>query len=97
MITIEQELLRTSTQTYRIGAIYLTNTKDRGWIAEIMFEIFDNNNNVIGTIVIPKTGQDYNQFWDDFNSGEYLYQLLVQHLNIQTELPNVEQEFVNPE
>lgn len=81
--------------TYRIGGIYLINTKDRGWIAEIMFEMIQNSN-VIGTKVISKTGQEYNTFWDNFNSGRFLIEEFITQNNIQFDIPDtIEEEFIN--
>lgn len=81
---------------YKIGGVYLINTKDRGWIAEIMFEKYDPSNQLIGTKVISKTGLDYNNFWENFNSGSYLLELLIQEENLNVSISQeVEQEFVN--
>jgi len=97
MINTEQQIVIEQI-TYRIGTVYLINTKDRGWIAEIMFEKFDSNNQSIGTKVISKSGADYNNFWNNFNSGGYLLELLIQEENLSIQLPEtVENEFVNPE
>ncbi len=96
MIKIEKEILKTSTQTYRIGNVNLINTRDRGWIAEIMFEILDDNLQVVGTTIISKTGDDYNIFWNRFNSGEYLFQLLIEQEKLDAKVSSeVENEFVN--
>ncbi len=96
MITIEKEVIKTNTQTYKIGSIHLINTRDRGWIAEIMFEILDENSQAIGTTIVSKTGLEYNQFWKDFSSGEYLYKLLIEQEKLEVKLSEeIEKEFVN--
>lgn len=96
MITIEKEILKVNSQTYKIATVYLTNTRHKGWIAEIMFEIFDENNSIIGTTVVSRTGLDYNKFWSEFSSGEYLYKLLLEQEGLNVTLPkDIEKEFVN--
>lgn len=95
MINTQEQIIMEQI-TYRIGSVYLINTKDRGWIAEIMFEKFNTNNTLIGTKVISRSGADYNTFWNNFNSGGYLLDLLIQEENLGIQLPKtVENEFLN--
>lgn len=97
MINI-QEQIKIEQITYKIGNINLINTRDRGWIAELMFEKFDESNNLIGTKIIAKTGLEYNTFWNNFNSGGYILELLMQEENLNIDLPEtIEQDFLNPE
>lgn len=95
MINI-QEQIKIEQITYSIGSVNLIKTRDRGWIAELMFEKFDSNNNLIGTKIISKTGQDYNEFWNNFNSGSYLMELLIQEEKLNIKLSSdLENEFIN--
>lgn len=96
MITIEQEVIRTASQTFRFGTCYIINTRDRGLIAEIMFEIVDENNKVIGTKVVSRTGEAFNDFWNNFNNGRYLFELLIEQEQLGVTLSDtIEKEFVN--
>jgi hypothetical protein len=66
-----------------------------GWRAVITYKITfsDQSSEVIS---ITKVGEDYNNFWTNFNNGAYLFQVISESIGVEFNLPdNFEDSFLN--
>ncbi len=64
--------------------------------AKLSFGVFDSNGNRVDNLSIVYTGEDYNNFWMNFNTGRFIYSELIASKGLTAEIPeNIETEFVN--
>lgn len=94
MLTINQQKIIAETQTYKLDHVLIQNSD--GLKAEVQFGVFNENNERIDTKVLSYVGEDYNNFWIEFNSGAFLYEELKAKEGLDVEVPTeVEEEFLN--
>lgn len=95
MIDIDQELT-IQKKAIAIELLQQTTLKhEDGWRAVITYKIVfsDQSSEVIS---ITKVGEDYNTYWQNFNSGEYLFKVISESIGIELTLPdNFESMFLN--
>lgn len=64
--------------------------------AQVTFNVLDENGNLVSNEQLRYSGEEFNQFWSDFNSGTYLYQTLAQQKSINPpENNSMEDDFIN--
>ena len=95
MINIDQDLV---IQKKAISVDLLQQSTLRhedGWRAVITYKITfsDQTSEVIS---ITKVGEDYNNFWTNFNNGTYLFDVISESIGVEFNLPaNFEDSFLN--
>lgn len=66
-----------------------------GWVA-IIEGVITYDDGGSDRIQVVKKDQSYNEFWAAYNSGAYLFQVLVSGLDLDTEIPaEIEETFIN--
>ena len=66
--------------------------------ATVTFEILDENGKQVSHEFLNYSGEEFNQFWNDFNSGTFLYQNLAIKKSLNPlENNSMEDDFVNEE
>lgn len=65
--------------------------------AVVSFDVANQDGKQIDHKTYIYTGENFNIFWANFNSGKFLYEELVAKEELQIEVPEtVETDFVNP-
>lgn len=98
-ITLNQQLVKAQSQTYKFEQVIidagLTDTVPQ-LSATVRFGVYNENGEKIDTVYLQYTGAEYNQFWNDFNAGKFLYDELNAKMNLGLIVPTtVESEFTN--
>lgn len=95
MIIINTPKVISQTQNYEIVNI-LQQKIDGQWRAEIQSVVLDDNGNIIDTVLQEYSGESYNNWFRDYNSGSFLVQNLITDENLNIAVPpNIEDEFIN--
>lgn len=102
-IKVEQALVKANEQNFDFRSITigkrkkgLSLTEEEELYADVYFDIKDENGTIVATERMVYTGENYNTFWSNFNSGQFLYEELVSKKSIQLTLTNaVEADFLN--
>lgn len=101
MITINEPKIIANEQNIKFENILIQKDKNRegsyDLIAIIKFGVWNENNERIDEKIIVYSGEDYNTFWSNFNTGKFLYDELKVKENLNVDIPlEVENDFVNP-
>lgn len=95
MINIDQDLV-IQKKAISIELLQQSTLKhEDGWRAVITYKITfsDQSTEVIS---ITKVGEDYNSFWQNFNDGAYLFDVISESIGVEFNLPNnFEDSFLN--
>ena len=103
-IILNKQKIIAQTQTYKFESVTIAvnsgsvgfSPSPRTVSAYVRFGIYDENNKRINEANISYTGADYTKFWNDFNSGKFLYDELNIKNNLGLVVPvSVEDEFLN--
>lgn len=94
-ITIEKTITTTRTATsLEVAGVQQIKTPE-GWVA-IIEGIITYDDGGSDRIQVVKKDESYNDFWRNYNSGAYLFQVLVSGLDLDTVIPeDVEASFLN--
>lgn len=97
-VLIEQPLILAEAQNKKFQSVTISRDRDGGLVAVVIFDILcPNSGNKLKEEVLTYTGEEYNTFWANFNTGTYLYQELTKDLE-DFELPeDLENDFLNEE
>lgn len=102
MLNIKQQKVVAQEQNYRFDELHITGgaLKDSGLpgglSAVVTFVIENEKGERIGVERLEYAGEDYNQFWADFNSGKFLYEELAAKKELDVTVSEaVEAEFTN--
>lgn len=97
MINSNQPITIIRNLSYNIEHILIQHI-DNQWKATIQTSVTDEEGKRIDTLVNEFTGQEYNEWWNDFNSGQFVIQKIIELNNIDANIPEtIEQDFLNPE
>lgn len=97
MITINEPKVIATTQSYVFESVNIAKVFEK-LEASVRFGIYNENNERIGEKVIIYSDEDYNTFWENFNSGKFLYTELKAKENLNVEVTDtVEDDFINTE
>lgn len=94
-IAIEKTITTTRTATsLEVAGIQQIKTAE-GWVA-IIEGVITYDDGGSDRIQVVKKDQSYNDFWTNYNSGIYIYQVLISGLDLDTVIPeDVEASFLN--
>lgn len=96
MLKLNQEIpviKQTNARFRAVSIIRDINTNQL--MAEISFDILNEEGKVITTLSGTYRGVEFNNFWEHFNSGSFLYEEFAKRNNLDTQIPNLEDEFKN--
>ena len=95
MIQSNQPITIIKNLYYSIDHILIQNI-DNQWKAVVQTAVKDENGESQNTLVNEFTGEEYNQWWNDFNSGEFVIQKIIELNNLDVSIPEkIENEFLN--
>ncbi len=95
-LEIDQPLIVATSQTIVFSDLQIQNDANLGLIAVIRFVVKDDQGNQVDTKTIRYSGEEYNMFWNNFNSGKFLYEQLVTKDTLPVSVPDsVENDFLN--
>lgn len=95
-ITLNQKRTVAQSQEFKFDEVHITGGAKGELTAVVSFVVNDENGNRIDTQVLTYKGEDFNTFWENFDSGEYLYQELVEKEELAVSIPeDIEESFVN--
>lgn len=78
-----------------IGIRQSTDTKGI-WSASVTWHCVDSEGNIIDRKEIEYYGEAYNEFWEKYVNGAYLFSELIKTLGITATIPeDIEDSFVN--
>lgn len=92
MITINEPKIIANSQKIIFDELHIIGGKDKNLSAVVSFIILNENNERIDTKTITYTGEDYNTFWSNFNSGKFIYQELELGIEVDN---SIENDFIN--
>lgn len=96
MLTINQPKVIAETQDFQFDELHITGGANGQLVATISFIVNDENGKRIDTKVLTYSGEEFNTFWSDFNSGKYLYEQLVEKQELDVTVPSsIEESFEN--
>jgi hypothetical protein len=96
VIQINEQLVIAESQIYSIREVYIWRDYHSNEInARITFDKLNEKGERINSEILTYTGLDFNVFWNNFNSGTFLYEELKSKLGLQLNVPDSEQDFVN--
>lgn len=83
--------------TYNYDVTNIVQQKINGkWQADVQYSVYDQDNNFIESILLSYTGEEYNQWFDNYNSGKFLLEELIVKKQLNADIPlGIEQEFIN--
>jgi hypothetical protein len=96
VIQINEQLVIAQSQTYSIREVYIWKDYSLNEInARITFDKLNEKGERINSEALTYTGLEFNVFWNNFNSGTFLYEELKSKLGLQLNVPDSEQDFIN--
>jgi len=94
-IEINKPLVISDKQIFVFENIVIANV-DGEKRADITFAIKGEDGQRISEKVLSYTGEDFNTFWANFNSGKFLYEELVRQEDLKVSVDNdLDEEFIN--
>lgn len=99
-ISIEKEITIAHSQTFKFSSVSVRRAPLMGLIAVVVFDILDENGAKISEKKISYSGEEFNTFWQHFNTGTYLYNQLIIKADLQAPIADdpsdhLEDEFKN--
>lgn len=97
MIEINQQVITANKQIFSFEEYRLYKGHDGELQSEIRFSVKNENGILIRPVYYILRGAEHNTFWNNFNTGGNLYEILAQRegLSFLADV-EVEKEFVNP-
>lgn len=93
-ITIDRPLILSEVQVKEFDYVRIFKGPE-GLRAEVGFVIKNEAGAICDSQVLTYSGEDYNNFWDNFNNGKFLYEELVKDEE-DVEIPeDIEESFKN--
>lgn len=94
---INQQKIIAQSQEFIFDEVHIVGGGAKNLAAIVSFIILDENGKRVDTKVIEYRGEDFNTFWDNFNSGKFLYEELVANEGFDVEVneKDAEDSFVN--
>lgn len=93
---INQPKIVAQTQEFIFDEVHIVGGGAKNLAAIVSFIILDENGKRVDTKVIEYRDEDFNSFWESFNSGKFLYDELVEKEGFDVEVDeDVENSFVN--
>lgn len=95
-ITINEPIILTEAQLKRFDSVVIFRNPAGLMQARVMFSVLcPVSQKVLKEEVIEYSGEEYNEFWSNFNNGKFLYEELVKNEE-DIEVPDeVEDDFIN--
>jgi hypothetical protein len=95
-VTINQPLMLSATKTYRPIATVMHHFEPKE--AFVTYGVFDDTDKQVDATQIHYTGEEFNTWFANFNTGTFLDEELKRILGIEAELPqNNEDYYYNEE
>lgn len=95
MIQSQETTIIERIYSYEIAHI-LQQRINNQWIAQVQYSVFDQFGNQKKSIVLTYEGEEYNNWFKNYNSGEFIIQELLDKKEIKAEIPkDIEENFVN--
>lgn len=95
-ILVEQPQTIVQSSEYKFSSVVIRNIPMKGLVASVKFDVLDQNGVKISEKSIIYSGEEYNAFWADFNSGKYLYIQLAEKENLNVNPGDeLESDFIN--
>lgn len=96
VLEIDTPIILANKQQVKVSAVHIDWDS---YVAAIDFSILDEAGNTVKEETIQYMPNEFNEFWQNFNSGGFLYQEYVRKKNITLEVApkDDEEEFLNPE
>jgi hypothetical protein len=96
MVTINEQIILANEQRYEFSRLVISRQSDNSLVGEVLFNIRNENNDVVKTASYRLAGEEFNTWWANFNNGTYLFQYLFTKLQKDVTLnESVEASFVN--
>ena len=100
MIEINQPIILANRQIIKFDSIEISRRKavplyNEGLTAILKFEVCDENGKHIEMKTFIYRGNDFNEFWNSFNTGTFLYEELKRNANLDIIVSDSEAEFLN--
>ena len=93
-IVINRPIILTETQTKKFLYLSINKMNDK-LSAKVIFGVYDSSERLIKEEVLEYKDEEFNVFWEEFNTGTFLYEELVKNEE-DFELPEgLEDEFIN--
>ena len=92
MITLPEQIIA-SRQTFKVHSVFITFGHEN--FAEVKYEVFNENNERINTITLLYSEEEYNEWWSNFTNGTFLYRELNRKRDLNVEVEDSEDEFLN--
>jgi hypothetical protein len=96
MIEINQQIIIANKQIFTFEEYRLFKNPNGEIESEIRFSVKNENGSFIRSVHYLLTGAEHDSFWQSFNTGGNLYELLAQREGLSfTTSPEIEEEFIN--
>lgn len=93
MIIVNKPLVLTQNQNIKFENLILDNSQKLS--ARVNFGVY-NGENRVSSYTLTYTDKDYNDFWNNFNSGKFLFLELVKKQNLGVQVSDtIENDFLN--
>lgn len=96
MITENKPLTIAQEQKYDITSVLIAKNKMNGEYHSIVnYDILNENNEVIKQGLLNFTGERFNEWNMNYRNDKFLYENLIEELNLDTNADDVEDDFQN--
>lgn len=93
---LNQQKVVAQLQDFIFDEVHVTGGVSGEFRATVSFIVNNENGERIDNKYLIYSGEDFNTFWGNFNSGEFLYQQLVEKEELEVTVPkDIEESFVN--
>lgn len=92
MLEINEPIVLANSQKVEISGFSMSRDSKGQWFASIRFVIKDENGKYINYKSINIKPEEWNDFWESFNNGRFLYQKAFLELEVPE---SVESDFEN--
>lgn len=81
--TLNQPLIAANQQTFKVCAISCIKNNKGEWIAQVRFEVTNENGKKVAEQSIQYKPAEFNDFYTSWNNTNFLYQELADKLDVQ--------------
>lgn len=94
-IIINRPIVIAEVQYKKFNSVVVRRDPSGNMEAEVHFDVLNEDGAVIASDTLRYSGEEFNAFWQSFNSGKFLYEELVKSETDVTVPDSVEDEFSN--
>jgi hypothetical protein len=97
MITLNEQIIIANTQNWVVANIRQDYDKENKlWSALVVYSAYNENNEFVDSYEMRYTNEDYNKWFNEYNSGSYLLQNLIKAKELNAKIDsNIDSEFLN--